>query len=211
MSTDVIDSAGEPRATLLNVHHGATREDWEEASGDSRFVELIDGRLVVHSPVSELHARAQTLLQSLLTMHVAQQRLGTVRSGPFTMDLGVKRKFEPDLMYLAEASRQRIQSDRLVGPADLVIEIASPSTRSYDRNDKRGCYRDAGVGEYWIVDPMLRRVSIDVPAGNEIGSYAEGWVASTCCPGFAVRAEWLWADPEPNVYECLEELRRRVS
>jgi Uma2 family endonuclease len=45
------------------------------------------------------------------------------------------------------------------GAPDLVIEIISPSTARHDRLVKFNKYREAGVREYWIVDPDGRIVS----------------------------------------------------
>jgi len=40
----------------------------------------------------------------------------------------------------------------------LVVEILSPSTRRRDHVQKRALYLDAGVAEYWIVDPERREI-----------------------------------------------------
>ena len=46
------------------------------------------------------------------------------------------------------------------GAPDLVIEIASESTRKRDETIKRALYERAGVLEYWIVDPEIDVVRI---------------------------------------------------
>jgi len=40
----------------------------------------------------------------------------------------------------------------------LVIEIVSPYTRRRDLADKRSFYLDAGVAEYWVVDPEQQSI-----------------------------------------------------
>ncbi len=194
---------------FMSMHYGATLEDWEQAADDTRFVELIDDRLMLHSRVSEDHARAFRVLSTVLATYVECHDLGIVYGGPRPVNLGPARRLEPDLYFLSKATKERCASGVADAPPDFVIEIASPCTRVYDREDKRDCYRDAGVGEYWMIDPRDKRVTVDLPAGQEVGSYVEGWVASTCCPGFAVRAEWLWAEPSPGVRACVAELERR--
>ena len=47
----------------------------------------------------------------------------------------------------------------------LVIEVLSGATRRRDLGDKRKLYMDAGVPEYWIVDPEAKRVLV-VRAGE---------------------------------------------
>jgi len=109
-------------------------------------------------------------------------------------------------MYLSKATRRNLTDTRLLGPADLAIEIASPSTAGYDRGEKRECYRVGGVREYWMIDPRERLVLVDRPAGREVLRAADGPVGALLLPGFWLRAEWLWSDPLPAVGACLQEI-----
>ncbi len=47
------------------------------------------------------------------------------------------------------------------GAPELVVEIASKSTRKRDETIKRHLYERAGVTEYWVVDPEIDAVRID--------------------------------------------------
>lgn len=69
--------------------------------------------------------------------------------------------------------------------------------------------RKAIWAEYWMIDSLARSVTLDRPAGHEIGAYREGWVESAACPGFAIRAEWLWEEHPPKVSGCFSELKGR--
>ena len=42
----------------------------------------------------------------------------------------------------------------------MVMEILSPSTRRWDQTMKRSLYEEAGVREYWLVDPEARTVTV---------------------------------------------------
>ena len=42
----------------------------------------------------------------------------------------------------------------------MVIEIVSPSSRRMDYNLKNALYAQAGVREYWIVDPAKERTTV---------------------------------------------------
>jgi Uma2 family endonuclease len=208
MAIELLQSRPQLREESLLVRFGSTPQDWEELSDEKSFVEFVDGRLIVHSPISLTHARVFGFLHPLLRIYVEQHRLGTVLTGPFAMDLSTYRKFEPDILFVNQATAANLREDRLLGPADLAIEIASPSTRGYDRGEKRECYRVGAVREYWMVDPYEKLVVIDRPAGNELGRFGEGRVASELVPGFWIRTEWLWAESPPNVTDCLAELLR---
>lgn len=59
----------------------------------------------------------------------------------------------PDVAVICHPDSSRFREGRIWGAPDLVIEIISPSSRSRDMNQKLKLYRDAGVREYWIIDP----------------------------------------------------------
>lgn len=200
--TGTIDDA------CLLTYYGCTPGDWEAAAGPRNFVEYIDGKVIVHSPAGLEHQRLFDFLYRLLGDYVELRGLGEVLSGPFTMELALTRKFEPDLMFLTHHCRTHLTDDRLLGPADLAIEIASRSTRGYDRTEKRECYRVGGVREYWMIDPFDRMVVVDRPAGEEAVRTSAGLVRSEACPGFCLRAEWLWENPLPRVGACLDQIGR---
>ena len=75
---------------------------------------------------------------------------------------------QPDLLVIC--GPYDLGAKRFEGAPDLVLEILSPSTRSKDMLLKLYKYQNAGVKEYWIVDPDSRRVLVydfdhsDVPA-----------------------------------------------
>ena len=56
--------------------------------------------------------------------------------------------------------QQQTSSDATWAQAPTpIVEILSESTRRRDRNQKRAVYLDAGVDEYWIVDPETRTIT----------------------------------------------------
>lgn len=65
---------------------------------------------------------------------------------------------QPDLMVVCDP--EKIDSRGVRGAPDMVVEILSDSTRRLDRLVKFNLYLQAGVREYWIVDPAARTVSV---------------------------------------------------
>jgi len=195
---------------FLHVWNDATPEDWERLADKARFVELMEGKLIVHSPVALGHQKLVGFLYFLLTHYLLLKRNGQVFLGPFTMDLGLSRKFQPDLFFVGTGRTAQLIEDRLLGPADLAIEVGSRSTQKYDQGEKRDYYAQARVEEYWIVDPFAEKVFVDRPAGSRVMEVERGIVESSACPGWWIRAEWLWQDPLPNALTCIEELLGRA-
>jgi len=109
---------------------------------------------------------------------------------------------EPDVIFIAHNRLSLLQSVYLDGPADLAIEIISPDSRARDRGDKFYEYEQAGIREYWLLDPLRRqaefyRLGADgIYLAGPIGD--DGIFRSTVIEGLWLKVEWLWQDPLPR-------------
>lgn len=56
--------------------------------------------------------------------------------------------------------KDKLNDRGCVGAPDFVIEVVSKSSRKMDYITKNALYSDAGVREYWIVDPEKERTTI---------------------------------------------------
>ena len=114
---------------------------------------------------------------------------------------------EPDILFVAKENLDRIKKNRLVGPADLAVEIVSPESRKSDRQTKFLEYEQAGVKEYWLIDP--EREQVDFYRLNERGVYqtvplAEGVFRSEVLKGLELDTAWLWREPLPPLMFVLK-------
>jgi Uma2 family endonuclease len=97
----------------------------------------------------------------------------------------------------------RLHGTFVDGPPDLVIEISSPGSRGLDRGEKFFEYAEAGVAEYWLIDPERKRVEA-YRRGGEGGAYdpvplgEPPVLRSEALPGMGIAVEWLWAEPLPK-------------
>ena len=70
------------------------------------------------------------------------------------------------------------------------MEVVSDNDRRRDLETKRFEYAQAGIPEYWIVDPMLGEITVLTLSGERYepaGVYKPGsQAASVLLPGFAV-------------------------
>lgn len=73
---------------------------------------------------------------------------------PETVDTVV----QPDLVVICD--RKKLDDHGCKGAPDLVIEVLSPSSRRHDRLVKLDLYQQAGVPEYWLVDPAGQSVQV---------------------------------------------------
>ena len=95
---------------------------------------------------------------------------------------------EPDILVVCK--RKEILTDEgCDGAPDLIVEIVSPSNSFHDYVTKFIKYQEAGVREYWIVDPKTEKVSViyfENPKKNEEYTY-DDVIVSHVLEGFTIR------------------------
>ena len=99
---------------------------------------------------------------------------------------------EPNLLLLRDANDPRRQNAYWLG-ADLVLEVVSPDDPERDTRIKVADYAEAGIPEYWIVDPADATVTVLRLAGAAyatLGVFRRGDTAtSALLDGFAVAVD----------------------
>jgi len=132
---------------------------WDE---DVR-AELHDGELVMMAPPLRVHQGIITQLVYQIESYLKGKKC-KVYPAPFAVRLFPEKDdsdttvFEPDIVVICDADK--LDDKGCNGAPDLVIEIISPSTARYDRIYKFRKYQQAGVKEYWIVDPETKSVQV---------------------------------------------------
>jgi Uma2 family endonuclease len=128
---------------------------------DGYRYEIIDGVLyMAPAPIPE-HERIAMLIGARLVAAVEDTGLGQVFGSP-GIDVGFTT-VRPDAAVVLNAHAGVVAEKKLIGPPDLVVEVASPSTAAYDRDPeegKWGAYARIGVPEYWIADPLQRSIEV---------------------------------------------------
>ena len=105
------------------------------------------------------------LRASMEQMETAQRLAGCSMEGgvalvaPLRLRIREDRFREPDLMLLRDATDPRRQDRYWLG-ADLVAEVVSPDDPDRDYGRKRMDYAEAGIPEYWIVDPRRPEITV---------------------------------------------------
>jgi Uma2 family endonuclease len=119
-----------------------------------RRVELIEGRLMVHSPQNSLHAGTVEDVTELLSDLF---RPGHRVRCQLPLDLGLRTEPEPDLAVVAGTRGQYRNAHPT--SAVLVVEV-SDTTLAYDRDTKGSLYARGGINDYWIVNLVGRQVEV---------------------------------------------------
>lgn len=146
-----------------------TYEDFLRFPEDGRRHELIDGEHHVTASPETRHQRILRRLSFAIESWLRTHPLGEMFFAPFDVKLSEFDVVVPDLIYLAAAKAEHVQTRGLFAAPDLVVEILSPSTRRIDEGIKRKLYERVGVEEYWVIDPKTDMVKIYRRSGAGFG------------------------------------------
>jgi Uma2 family endonuclease len=124
----------------------------------NRFIEFTEGSVEVLPMPTRKHQAISRFL--FLAFLACVQRLGgTVFYAPLRVRVAPGRFREPDLVLLLDVNDPRNQNAFWLG-ADLVVEIVSPDYVERDTVLKRADYAEAGIPEYWIVNPDEETITV---------------------------------------------------
>lgn len=144
---------------LLKTDH-YTSEDYWNLPEEER-AELIDGKFYNMAPPSRIHQKLVSKLTALFNQYITDHHGSCeVYPAPFAVNLDADDKdwVEPDVSVICDPNKL---TDRgCSGAPDLIFEIVSPASRKMDYSLKNMIYSQAGVREYWIVDPAKEKVVV---------------------------------------------------
>jgi Uma2 family endonuclease len=132
---------------------------------DGHRYEIVDGSLHVTPPLDEPH---QAVVRALVTTLRGAAPAGWWVCDRIGIDCGTSN-LVPDVTVLRPHSSGAIWAD----PSDvaLVVEVETPATRRYDRLLKPALYADAGIAEYWRIEPDPEATAIHLYGLTPDGTY----------------------------------------
>jgi Uma2 family endonuclease len=178
---------------------------WDEsdylALSTNHLVEFSDGVVEVLPMPTMPHQLIVQYLSNLLLAFTSPRGLGRVLFAPLRVRLRENKYREPDIVFMLAEHAARM-GRRYWDGADLVVEVVSdnPDDRERDLVVKRREYAEAGIREYWIVDPRDRRVTVLKLDGGRYtvhGEHVAGERASSALlTGFEADVSSLFAAAE---------------
>jgi Uma2 family endonuclease len=177
--------------------HPMTYEELFELPNDGKRYEIHDGELIVAPSPDWHHQDAISELFLEMATHVRKHVPGgKVYTAPLDVRLSPHNVYQPDIIYISPERRHILRETMpLEGAPDLVVEVLSPSTRSYDQRQKARAYAGAGVREFWLVDPDARSIEVLALRANHYEPVAsvDGRAVSLVLPGFSVDPAAIFA------------------
>ena len=145
-------------ALSKNIMH--TTEDIYNLPEGER-AELIDGHIYYMAPPTYRHQKLVMELSTAIHNYIKEKKGSCeVIPSPFAVFLNKDDTtyVEPDISVICDTSK--LNEKGCFGSPDWIIEIVSPSSKYMDYFTKLFKYRNTGVREYWIVDPMKNRIMV---------------------------------------------------
>jgi Uma2 family endonuclease len=127
----------------------------------SERVELIKGRIFKMSPAPNRRHQRLSWQLTLVIGNFLNKKKCEAFSAPFDVRLPLPENkitkdktdtvVQPDLCVICDL--EKLDEQGCNGAPDLIIEILSPGNSKKEMRDKFELYQNAGVLEYWIVEP----------------------------------------------------------
>jgi Uma2 family endonuclease len=150
----------------LFPHQGAWSEEEYLNLDTNRLIEFSHGYLEVLPMPSPAHQRIVAHLYQICAQFILAQQLGELLFAPLRVQLWPGKYREPDLVFMAAEHDDR-KLEKYWEGADLVMEIVSNDDRRRDTDVKRREYAQAGIPEYWLVDPQDETITVLYLAGQQ--------------------------------------------
>ena len=145
---------------LAPAHAAITRAEYEEMPPWPPFFQLIEGQLLMSPSPRTYHQLIVGRLYSLLLNLVHSRKLGEVFISPLDVFLSDINIYQPDIAFVSTANLYKVTDNGIEGAPDLCVEVLSKSTERFDRTTKKKVFAQAGLQQYWLVDPDARSISI---------------------------------------------------
>lgn len=138
-------------------------------------LELIKGKIFKMSPAPNTnHQRISRKLTGVMIsafknhsceLFIAPFDVRLLDKKKSTLDQEIYTVIQPDLCVICDENK--IDERGAIGAPDLIIEILSPGNSNKEMKYKFDLYEEAGVLEYWIVNPADKTVFIYVLKENQ--------------------------------------------
>lgn len=128
-----------------------------ELMPEGTLCQLINNAIIMSPSPTPHHQKVTSVIYSRLLNIVEAQDLGEVLFSPIDVYLNEQNVYQPDIVFISAGRLQIIDWDKgIMGAPDLVIEILSKGNSGYDLKSKKIIYQNAGVKEYYVINPVKK-------------------------------------------------------
>jgi Uma2 family endonuclease len=195
--------------SVETIPRPVTVEEFFAVIEDGQKADLLEGSIYMASPDTPRNDKLGYFIRALIQDYADERQLGEAYGSRVAFVLGRYRCPEPDVSFVAIERLGVMEGTRGIGAPDIAVEIVSADSASRDYVQKRILYEEAGVREYWIVDPQERRCQfLRLISAQFVEVTLEGGnlYRSEVLPDFWLDVGWLFAQPLPKPSACLRAI-----
>lgn len=135
-----------------------TEHDYLSLPDTNKIVELSEGVISVQAPPLFTHQLISGNIYRSFRHFVKTNNSGTIIF-LIAIRLAEGKIRRPDIVFYTNEHKHRA-GGTISGIPDLAMEVISPGSRTIDRREKFQEYAQAGIAEYWIVDPKTETIEL---------------------------------------------------
>ena len=163
---------------------------------DGKRYQLLHGEMILAPSPNTIHQSILRRLSRAIEDFVAENALGQVWFAPLDVVLSNHDVAQPDILFVSNSRSSIVTEANIQGAPDLVVEILSSGTATYDRGYKQALYSRHGVREYWLVDPDAETVEVLAQGAQSLllhATHGRGEsLTSPLLPGLAIGLEQVF-------------------
>ncbi len=125
-----------PPRTMLEVFKGLP---------EGTLAQLINNQIYMSPAPNTNHQIILAEIFNGLYNHVRIKKLGNVLVSPFDVFLNTKNVYQPDIIFISNENINGLKENGFHGAPDLIIEILSPASMTFDKDFKKNEYEKSGV------------------------------------------------------------------
>jgi Uma2 family endonuclease len=190
------ETMSDPMQKLDETRH-FTYADYLEWEGPERYQLMYGEAFMMSSPTVEhqtISGEVFLQIRTFLDGKPCRVFAAPLDVRPFPEDdRGDDTVVQPDVLVVCDPAK--LSTGSVDGPPDLVIEIMSPSNTRQELFAKFQIYLDAGVREYWVIEPEEKKVQVHVlESGRFMSSVykADAVIPVTILPPLSINLKTLW-------------------
>ena len=145
-----------------------TVEDYYALPDDVR-VELIDGVIYDMATPTTTHQILSMEIGLQISQYIKDKKgkcVSLLAPLDVQLDCDDRSVVQPDLLVVCD--RDKVHKRMIYGAPDLVVEVLAAATRRKDMSIKLAKYTEAGVREYWMVDPDKKKILVYLLEGDDL-------------------------------------------
>ncbi|MFN8491733.1 MAG: Uma2 family endonuclease [Caldilineaceae bacterium] len=143
----------------LFPYQGEWTEEEYLALDTNHLIEFTNGYLEFLPMPTSSHQFIVFFLYRHLWTFVTERKLGEVLAAPLPVRIGTHKFREPDVFFMDSGHDNR-RGEAYWRGADLVMEVISSDDPDRDYKTKKREYAEAGIPEYWIIDPLQQMITV---------------------------------------------------